>query len=169
MPPYIALSSQPSPGSALRPRALVGALVVALLIAGCGGSDTDGTVDSDSVVSSTTTSTMAGSTPTTVAGGCADVIGVTIEAASGGFTISATVRSADTGWEKYADLWEVRSPSGSVLGERVLAHPHVDEQPFTRSLSGVAIPGDVDEVTVAARDSVAGFCGAEYVAGVPGR
>jgi hypothetical protein len=117
------------------------------------------------VVSSTT-----GLPPTAApAAGCADVIDVTIEAAGTGFTVSATVRSADTGWEKYADLWEVRGPDGAVLGERALAHPHVDEQPFTRSVSGVEIPDGVGEVTVAARDSVEGFCGAEYVTEVPGR
>lgn len=92
-----------------------------------------------------------------------------MEAATDGFKVSATVRSADTGWEKYADLWEVRAPDGTVLGQRVLAHPHVDEQPFTRSLNAVAIPDGVGEVTIVARDSVAGFCGAEYVAEVPGR
>lgn len=101
--------------------------------------------------------------------GCADVIDVTIEAADAGYKVSATVRSADTGWDKYADLWEVRAPDGTVLGERVLAHPHVDEQPFTRSLSGVSIPDGTGQVTVVARDSVAGFCGAEYVAEVPSR
>ena len=115
-------------------------------------------------------STPAGP-PTTnsSAAGCADVIDVTIEAAAAGYEISATVRSADTGWDKYADLWEVRAPDGTVLGERVLAHPHVEEQPFTRTLSNVSIPDGAAEVTIAARDSVAGFCGAKYVAGVPGR
>jgi hypothetical protein len=44
-----------------------------------------------------------------------------------------------------------------VLGERVLLHPHVDEQPFTRSLSGVAIPSDVEQVTVRAHDNVDGW------------
>jgi hypothetical protein len=82
------------------------------------------------------------------------VIDVTIETSGTGFAVSATVRSADTGWEKYADLWEVRGPDGTVLGERVLAHPHVDEQPFTRSVGGVEIPDGVGEVTVAAGDRV---------------
>lgn len=91
--------------------------------------------------------------------GCAHVIDATAEFGNGSWTVSATVESADTGWDKYADAWQVRGPGGELLGERVLAHPHENEQPFTRSLNGVAIPEGVDSVTVAARDSVLGFCG----------
>lgn len=101
--------------------------------------------------------------------GCADVVAVEIIEEDGSFLISATVSSADTGDEKYADAWEVRSPDGSVLGERVLTHPHVGEQPFTRSQPGIEIPDDVAVVTVAAHDSVVGFCGETVDAPVPGR
>ncbi len=99
--------------------------------------------------------------------GCADVIDATIDGSSDGFTVSATVRSADTGWDKYADLWQVQTLDGEVLGERVLAHPHETEQPFTRSVSGVAIPAEISTVVVVARDSVAGFCGAGFTIEVP--
>ena len=99
---------------------------------------------------------------------CAHVVGASIESdSSGGYLVNATVRSGDTGWEKYADAWEVRGPDGAVLGERVLAHPHENEQPFTRSLSGVQIPAGVSEVTIAAHDSVAGFCGDVLVIEAP--
>ena len=83
-------------------------------------------------------------------------------AADGTWSFSVAVASADTGWDKYADAWEVRAPDGTVLGTRELLHPHVDEQPFTRSLSGVAVPAGVSEVVIAARDSVEGFCGATF-------
>jgi hypothetical protein len=43
----------------------------------------------------------------------------------------------------------------------------VDEQPFTRSLSGVTIPDGVDRVTVRARDSVHGHGGASVTVDVP--
>lgn len=99
--------------------------------------------------------------------GCADVVDVSLTAEGQEWTVSATVSSADTGWDKYADAWEVRTPDGVVLGERVLAHPHENEQPFTRSLNGVAIPDGVDSVVVAAHDSVAGFCGREFTVEVP--
>ena len=85
------------------------------------------------------------------------------------WTFSATIASADTGWEKYANLWIVKvsekansTTAETVLGERVLLHPHVDEQPFTRSLSGVVVPLHVNVVVIAAQDSVKGFCGAEF-------
>ncbi len=107
-------------------------------------------------------------TTTSAPVGCADVVRATIDPSGETYRVAATIHSADTGWEKYADAWEVRSPDGEVLGTRVLAHPHVDEQPFTRSLDGVAIPDRVATVEIAARDSVAGFCGQTVVVPVPG-
>lgn len=85
----------------------------------------------------------------------------------GTYRFDVTVRSPDTGWEKYADRWEVRTPDGTVLGERILTHPHVDEQPFTRSQSGIAIPPGIDTVVVAAHDLLEGFCGQEVEVAVP--
>lgn len=102
-----------------------------------------------------------------LAAGCANVIGVEIEPAGDTFRVDVTVRSADTGPDKYADAWEVRALDGRVLGIRELLHDHVGEQPFTRSLTGVEIPDDVAQVVVAARDSEVGFCGLEAVAAVP--
>ncbi|RNC95311.1 MAG: hypothetical protein ED558_09605 [Oricola sp.] len=94
--------------------------------------------------------------------GEADVVGVEArQADSGTWHFDVTVAHADEGWDHYADLWEVVGPDSAVLGSRVLAHPHVDEQPFTRSLSGVSIDGAIGSVTVRARDSVHGFGGAE--------
>jgi hypothetical protein len=49
------------------------------------------------------------------------------------------LRHGDTGWDDYADGWRIETPAGEVLGTRVLHHPHVEEQPFTRSLGGVEI------------------------------
>lgn len=88
-------------------------------------------------------------------------------AGDGSHTFAVTISSADTGWDKYADAFEVVAPDGSVLGTRVLAHPHVEEQPFTRSLTGVEVPEGVDRVTIRARDSVVGFCGVEMTVDLP--
>jgi hypothetical protein len=108
----------------------------------------------------TTTATSAATTP--VAEGCADVVAATArQDPDGTWSFSVTVSSADTGWDKYADAWEVRDPAGAALGTRVLLHPHETEQPFTRSLSGVAVPAGTTEVVIAARDSVEGWCGEE--------
>lgn len=73
------------------------------------------------------------------------------------YQFDVTVAHPDTGWDHYADRWEVLDPDGNSLGVREMAHPHVKKQPFTRSLKGVAIPETVEEVTVRARDSVHGW------------
>ncbi len=87
--------------------------------------------------------------------GQADVVAVEAHKASdGAWRFDVTVRHDDSGWEHYADRWEVLGPDGAVLGTRVLLHPHVGEQPFTRSLGGVAIPAEVRRVRLRARDSV---------------
>ena len=83
--------------------------------------------------------------------------------ADGSWRFEVTVRHADTGWEHYADEWEVLAPDGTLLGERVLLHPHVEEQPFTRALSGVEIPLGVNRVRIRAHDSVHGYGGRELV------
>jgi hypothetical protein len=100
--------------------------------------------------------------------GEADVTDVVIrKAADGSYAFDVTLRHADEGWQHYADGYEVLAPDGSSLGVRVLHHPHVEEQPFTRSLSGVAIPDEVAEVRLRARDSVHGYGGREVVVAVP--
>ncbi|GGX58200.1 hypothetical protein GCM10007385_28510 [Tateyamaria omphalii] len=73
------------------------------------------------------------------------------------YRFSVTISHPDTGWEHYADGWRVLDMDGNELGMRVLHHPHVDEQPFTRSLSGVTIAAGTSEVQVQARDLPAGW------------
>lgn len=65
--------------------------------------------------------------------------------------IDVTLRHPDSGWDHYADAWEVLAPDGTSLGLRVLVHPHVDEQPFTRSLGGISVPDGVDHVLIRTR------------------
>ncbi|WP_298840280.1 hypothetical protein [uncultured Roseobacter sp.] len=68
-----------------------------------------------------------------------------------------TISHPDTGWDHYADGWRVLDMDGNELGMRVLVHPHVDEQPFTRSLSGVRIPEGTTQVRIQARDLPGGW------------
>jgi hypothetical protein len=82
----------------------------------------------------------------------------------GTWTFEVTVQHEDTGWEHYADRWEVLTLEGEVLATRVLAHPHVDEQPFTRSQGGILIAEEIDRVRVRAHDGVHGYGGREVVA-----
>ena len=73
------------------------------------------------------------------------------------WTISVTLSHPDTGWDHYADGWRVEAPDGTELGFRELLHPHVTEQPFTRSLSGITIPNETTEVLIRTRCNVDGW------------
>lgn len=102
--------------------------------------------------------------------GTADVVGVeAVQDDHGTWRFEVTVRHDDAGWDHYADRWEIVAPDGTVLGVRELAHPHVAEQPFTRSLGGVDVPTEIDRVMIRARDSVHGYGGAEFPLRLPGR
>ncbi|MCH9806914.1 MAG: hypothetical protein K0U74_04215 [Alphaproteobacteria bacterium] len=106
--------------------------------------------------------------PCAAMAGKADVVEATAKRQSDGrYTVSATVRHADEGWKHYADRFEVLSPDGTVLGTRVLAHPHVNEQPFTRQLSGVVVPDGVTELHIRAHDKVHGLGGKVFVIKLP--
>ncbi|MEM8633020.1 MAG: hypothetical protein AAGF74_17485 [Pseudomonadota bacterium] len=95
----------------------------------------------------------------------ATVEDVTLRETGGSYTVSVTIRHGDTGWDDYADGWRVEDADGEVLGFRELLHPHVNEQPFTRSLSGVVIPVGLAEVFVRARTNTDGW--AETTTPVP--
>jgi len=73
---------------------------------------------------------------------------------NGTYGFSVTIRHADTGWDHYADKFDVMTADGKTLGTRVLYHPHVNEQPFTRSIGRVEVPIGVNEVTIRAHDKV---------------
>lgn len=95
--------------------------------------------------------------PALAPAGEVEIVGAKAERAGASWTFHVTLAHADTGWDHYADAWRIVGPDGTVLGVRELLHPHVNEQPFTRSLSGVSVPEGVTEVTVEARDSVHGW------------
>jgi hypothetical protein len=75
------------------------------------------------------------------------------------WSVSVTLRHADTGWDHYTDNWRVVDGEGQILGDRVLLHPHVDEQPFTRSLGNVKVPAGITTVYIEAHDKVHGWTG----------
>ena len=91
-----------------------------------------------------------------------------VENTDGSWTFHVTVTHPDTGWDDYTNGWDivladggVIKPEGSSQFTRTLLHPHVDEQPFTRSQSGIRIPLGVTKVRVRAHDIVDGFGGKE--------
>jgi hypothetical protein len=91
-----------------------------------------------------------------------------VENTDGSWTFHVTVTHPDTGWDDYTNGWDivladggVIKPEGSSQFTRTLLHPHVDEQPFTRSQSGIRIPLGVTKVRIRAHDIVDGFGGKE--------
>lgn len=101
--------------------------------------------------------------------GQADVLRVEIRPGSqvGQFDLDVTLRHADSGWDHYANRWEVLAPDGRVIATRVLAHPHVNEQPFTRGLSGVRVPAEFTWIRLRGHDLVHGYGGREVTLSVP--
>ena len=89
----------------------------------------------------------------------ARVVGVEARQSGSSWSFAVTLEHADTGWEHYADGWGVYLEDGTELGYRVLHHPHVNEQPFTRSLGGVVIPSGTQQVQIQARDNLEGWAG----------
>ncbi len=84
-------------------------------------------------------------------------------------SFDVTVQHPDTGWTHFADRWDVVTPDGTILATRVLRHPHVEEQPFTRSLGGVEVPAAAGSVRVRAHCSKNGYGGKELEVQVPRR
>lgn len=96
-----------------------------------------------------------------------EIIGASAQAAGAGrYHIRVTLRHADSGWDHYANAWRVLAPNGRVLGERVLFHPHVDEQPFTRGLT-VDVPAGIIEVEIEAQDSRHGISDQRHALTLP--
>ncbi len=94
---------------------------------------------------------------TTAQAGDVEIVMVSFTKQGETWDISTTLAHADTGWDHYADAWRVTSEDKRVLATRTLYHPHVNEQPFTRSLQGVSIPSDITVVFVEAHDKVHGW------------
>ncbi|WP_170786363.1 hypothetical protein [Ruegeria lacuscaerulensis] len=88
---------------------------------------------------------------------------VTAKSNGGTWRFDVTVSHPETGWDDYADGWRVLDMEGKELGLRVLHHPHENEQPFTRSLSGVAIPAGTSQVQVQARTNTDGWAKNTFV------
>lgn len=97
----------------------------------------------------------------------ATIVAAEASASGGAWRFSVTLEHGDTGWDDYADGWRVVDGDGAVLGFRELLHPHVNEQPFTRSLGGVEIPDGVTEVFIEARTNVDGWGDAQLPLTLP--
>ena len=105
---------------------------------------------------------------TNAVAGEADVVNVSVKnRGNNTFDFSVTVLHKDTGWDHYANKWEIVDQNGQILGTRILHHPHVDEQPFTRSLTGVKIPNNIIKVIIRAHDLIHAYGGKTVIVELP--
>ncbi len=105
--------------------------------------------------------------PGFVSAGQVEIVNVEVVCSSS-CTFSVTLIHGDEGWDHYANQWDVMTMDGRLLKSRVLIHPHVDEQPFTRSLPGVKIPAGTTRVKIRAKDLKHGYSSEEYTVRIPG-
>lgn len=148
-------------------RTLAPLLAISVLIAACGGDDDARSAGDEPVATTeaTATSPPENTEPAAEDPGNEELHPDVVAAEAsldpdGTWTFRATLSSPYDTPQRYADAWRVLDPDGNELGVRVLTHDHANEQPFTRSLSGVAIPDDVTTVTIEGRDQQSGWGGA---------
>lgn len=92
-----------------------------------------------------------------VMAGEAEIIFAKFHKNAEGWKVDVTLKHADEGWDHYANAWRIVDEKGALLGKRVLAHPHIQEQPFTRSLYSARIPANTTVVYIEASDLVHGW------------
>lgn len=80
-----------------------------------------------------------------------------VQGRDGSWSVNVALLHADNGWDHYADIWRVVDVQGNILGERVLLHPHEDEQPFIRGAEGVTIAEGTKTLYIEAHDMVHGW------------
>lgn len=122
-------------------------LMTALLLCGCATQSPTGKVSEQTYSESANTPSETSNSATLEAEGQPfGVTAVEAVATNNSYTFSVEISSPDEGCDAYANWWEVMTEDGTLLYRRILAHSHVDEQPFTRS--GGPVATEEDEVVV---------------------
>lgn len=97
----------------------------------------------------------------------ADVIEVNVKnQGKNQYRFDVTLQHKDTGWDHFANRWEILDTQGNILATRTLHHPHVNEQPFTRSLS-ITLPEHIKTVVIRGHDSEHNYGGKEAKVSLP--
>ncbi len=82
------------------------------------------------------------------------------------YHFDVTLKHTDEGWDHYANRWEILDTQGKILATRTLSHPHVNEQPFTRSLT-TKLPEHIKTIIVRGHDSVHKYGGEGITVNLP--
>lgn len=91
-----------------------------------------------------------------VGNGTASIVDVTLSGEENQYNFNVTISSDETGCNQYADWWEVLSTNENLIYRRILAHSHINEQPFTRSGGPIPI-SSTTEVYVRAHMNYSGY------------
>ena len=95
----------------------------------------------------------------------ARIVSITTSGDENNYTFNVGIASPDTGCAQYADWWEVITEDGALLYRRILAHSHVNEQPFVRSGGTIAIASN-DTVIIRAHMNNSGYATAAFIGSV---
>ena len=151
------------------------AVVALVLLSACSSSVAD-TAGQDSAATTNEVATVTESTTTSAPVAPQPVTASTVHASSSdefpdilaaqatpdgenSWRFDVTVSSPYDTPQRYADAWRVVGVDGTEYGIRELTHDHANEQPFTRSQSGIEIPANVSTVIVEGRDLANGWGG----------
>lgn len=80
-----------------------------------------------------------------------------IHQSQGEYLVNVKLQHQDTGWDHYADEWRLVDKQGNVLARRIMLHPHVNEQPFTRALNNVKLDDKLTMIYIEAHDTQHGW------------
>ncbi len=153
------------------PRAVLVAgsvLGMALALGGCGTGSSDSETNAASTASGASASASADIGPDTQNADHPDVLAAVLTSEGDRtWSLEVTLSSQYDSPGRYADGWRVLDADGKVLGVHTLTHDHADEQPVTRTQTGLKIPDGVDVVTIEGKDTENGFGGATLKVKVP--
>ncbi len=126
--------------------------VILLAVAGCGG---DETADAGAAPAASAEPEGDGTADQRFP----DVVAAELTPEGDTWTLDVTIASPYDSPGRYADGWRVLDPDGTVLGETELGHDHADEQPFTRTQTGLEIPDGVEQIVIEGHDLENGYGG----------
>jgi len=92
----------------------------------------------------------------------ADIVAVEVTGSAGAYDFTVVIASDDTGCDLYVDWWEIVEVSGTLVQREVQAGPHIDDQPFTDTATGVDVADDA-LLLVRAHLSSEGYVGIAWV------
>lgn len=71
--------------------------------------------------------------------------------------IAVTIQHDDSGWDHFADGFEVQAPDGTRLGYRELTRPNVGQRTQDVDMTGLKLPEGIGYVLIRTRCSLVGW------------